>query len=317
MLGQGIVESDRMNSGRRRFIRDFVVGGLALPTMPLWLRGDESWKLQPRRVPASFFSPRPDTLVTWLGMAGVLINTRGTVLLIDPLITLIESEGEPKCEGHYRLRVPLPIEIGQIPRVDAVLYTHADGDHFGRLTAQRLAAREETKFVATPPVRTLLEELGVSEERQIEAKDFASIRIGSAIVEVTPALHDWQDEDPWERGDCCGYVVRTQDGSVWHPGDTRLIDELLLVQNVDVLFFDVAAVRSHLGPKGSARIAVTSGAELMVAYHYGTFELPPGSYGNCDPRDALPFVEGLSARYLQLSPGELLRLPLRRGESAR
>jgi len=291
-------------------MKNVVVGGLALPTITMWSESDESWELQTRRIQASFFGPRLDTLVTWLGMAGVLINTRGTVLLIDPLITLVDLEGETKCEGHYRLRVPLPIETDQIPYVDAVMYTHADGDHFGRLTAEKLAARPETRFVATPPVSEKLGELGVSGERLIAAQDFASIRIGAATVEVTPALHDWQEVDPWERGDCCGYVVRTPDGSVWHPGDTRLIDELFSVQNVDVLFFDVAAVRSHLGPKGSASIAVTSGAEVMVAYHYGTFELPSGSFGNCDPRDALPFVEGLPAQFKKLDPGETLRLPL-------
>jgi L-ascorbate metabolism protein UlaG (beta-lactamase superfamily) len=191
------------------------------------------------------------------------------------------------------------------------MYTHADGDHFGRLTAEEFAGRPETKFVVTPPVKSMLKELGVTEGRMITAEDFAEIGIGKAVVEVTPALHDWQEEDPWKRGDCCGYVIRTPDGSVWHPGDTRLIDELLDVKEIDILFFDVAAVRSHLGPEGSAKLARSSGAKIMFAYHYGTFELPPGSYGNCDPRDALPFVEGISARFLQPDPGEILRLPLK------
>jgi L-ascorbate metabolism protein UlaG (beta-lactamase superfamily) len=136
------------------------------------------------------------------------------------------------------------------------------------------------------------------------------IPFGSAKVEVTPALHDWQEENPWRRGDCCGYIVRTPDGSIWHPGDTRLIDELLAIRDVDVLFFDIAAVRSHLGPEGSARLAASSGTKVMVAYHYGTFVLPPGSYGNCDPNDALPFIEGLSAQFLRPGPGETIRLPL-------
>ena len=77
-----------------------------------------------------------------------------------------------------------------------------------------------------------------------------------------------------------------------------------------MLFFDVAAVEAHLGPAGSARLAQTSGASVLLAYHYGTFDLPPGSYGNCDPQDALSYVQGLSAQMLLASPGELLRLPL-------
>ena len=70
------------------------------------------------------------TLLTWLGMAGALINVRGTILLIDPLITLIEQDGETLCEGGHRLKISLPIEAADVPRADAVMYTHADGDHF-------------------------------------------------------------------------------------------------------------------------------------------------------------------------------------------
>lgn len=295
---------------RRNFVSSLVIGGCIVPSFEVWPRGEELSDLKTRKILPSFFGPRDDTLVTWLGMAGVLMNCRGTVLIIDPLITLIESDGEVKCEGHYRLRLPLPIESQQIPHVDAVMYTHADGDHFSTVTAEVFAAREQTRFVATPPVITQLKKLGVADGRIIVAEDFQSISFGAAVVEVTPALHDWQEKEPWQRGDCCGYLVRTPDGSIWHPGDTRLIDELQAVRDVDVLFFDIAAVRSHLGPEGSAKLAISSGAKLMVAYHYGTFVLPPGSYGNCDPRDALPFVEGLSARFLQPSPGETIRLPL-------
>jgi L-ascorbate metabolism protein UlaG (beta-lactamase superfamily) len=276
-----------------------------------WIGDLVASELQTQKIPASFFDTRKDTLVTWLGMAGVLINCRGTIILIDPLITLVDSDGESKCEGHYRLRVPLPIESHQIPYVDAVMYTHADGDHFSPVTARVFAAQRQTEFVATPPVIARLKEVGVSEERIILAEDFKKITLGEARVEVTPALHDWQEKNPWKRGDCCGYLVRTPDGSIWHPGDTRLIDELLAVRDVDVLFFDIAAVRSHLGPEGSAKLAVTSGAQVLLAYHYGTFVLPPGSYGNCDPKDALPYLEGISAEFLQPAPGETIRLPLR------
>jgi L-ascorbate metabolism protein UlaG (beta-lactamase superfamily) len=265
-------------------------------------------------IPASFFDPREDTLVTWLGMAGALLNARGAVLLIDPLISLVES-GEPgagaQSEAGYRLRVPLPIQAAQVPRADLVMVTHADDDHVGRLTHQTLARQTACRFLVPPPVAKILGEIGIPAERITLARDFDRIPVGPLEVEVTPALHDWQETDPWQRGDCCGFLLHTPDGVVWHPGDTRLIPELLAVRGVDVLFFDVAAVDSHLGPAGSARLAESSGAKRMIAYHYGTFDLPPGSWGGCDPRDALPFVEGLPGRFLMLNQGEILKLPLK------
>jgi L-ascorbate metabolism protein UlaG (beta-lactamase superfamily) len=128
-------------------------------------------------------------------------------------------------------------------------------------------------------------------------------------IKVTPALHDWQKVNPWKREDCCGYLIKTPDGTIWHPGDTRLIPELEEVKNVDILFFDVAAVDSHLGPKGSARLAATSGAKALIAYHYGTFDVPKGSFGGCDPDDSLPYVKNLNAVFLKPNPGEIIKLP--------
>ncbi len=268
-----------------------------------------STELQTRRIDRSFFDKREDTAVTWLGMAGALVNSRGTIVFIDPLLTVVRTDGQQMCESGNRFKIPLPIEMKDVPRADAVMYTHADGDHFGALTARAFAERTDCKFIATPPVQKKLEQLGIEKERIITAEDFKSIGVGTVEVVVTPALHDWQKENPWKRGDCCGYLVKTPDGSIWHPGDTRLIDELLEVKDVDVLFFDVAAVNAHLGPAGSAKLAESSGAKVMLAYHYGTFDLPPGTFGSCDPKDSLPYVEGLSARFLQPDPGEILRLP--------
>lgn len=266
-------------------------------------------QLVSNRIDLSFFHRRDCTIVTWLGSAGALINARGTILLIDPLITLVDKDGEQVAETGHRLKVSLPIEAKQVPRADAVLYTHLDGDHFGKLTAEAMNLHLKPTFIAPPPVRSTLQEMEVDQTRIITAQDYASIQIGDAEVVVTPALHDWSRKPPWERGDCCGFLVKTPDGNIWHPGDTRLIDELLEIKDVDVLFFDVAECEAHLGPTGSRRLAETCGATDLIAYHYGTFDVPPGGPFGCNPESCLPLVRDLSARYLRLNPGELLELP--------
>lgn len=267
-------------------------------------------QLKTQPIKPSFFDKRAHTVLAWLGMAGALINVRGTILLIDPLISTIERDGQMVSEEGYRLKVALPVEAKDLPRVDLVMYTHADDDHFGHLTAKLLAEGLPCRFLAPPPVEQRLRDMGVAPERIRTAKEMEFLRVGAAEIEVTPALHDWQEVNPWKREDCCGYLVKTPDGTVWHPGDTRLIDELLAIKNVDVLFFDVAAVNTHLGPQGSARLAASCGAKRMIAYHYGTFDLPPGSFGNCDPDDALPYVKDLAGKYVIIHPGEPLELPV-------
>ena len=265
------------------------------------------------RIEESFFNNQDRTVVTWLGMAGALINARGVVILIDPLITAVEKDGQQFSEDGHRLKVPLPIQAHEVSRADFVCYTHADDDHLGRMTAKTLATRTACQFLAPPPVAKILRELGIDEERISITRDYQSVMLGLGEIIVIPALHDYEQPVPWKRGDCCGFLVKSPDGTIWHPGDTRLIDELLTIKDVDVLFFDVAAVEAHLGPEGSARLGASSAAKAMLAYHYGTFDMPPGSYGNCDPEDALPYLQGVPGRYLRVNPGELLWLPLKQG----
>jgi L-ascorbate metabolism protein UlaG (beta-lactamase superfamily) len=287
---------------RRNFLRTSL---LATAGMHLNLITKERLKTIP--IQNSFFNKREDTIFTWLGMAGALINCRGTIIFIDPLISY--GADNETCETGNRLLVPLPVTSDKVPKADYVCYTHADSDHYAEKTAEILNSRMTPVFICPGPVYEKLNKLGIDKSRLIKIKDFATYSFGDAEIIVTPALHNWQKVNPWKREDCCGYIIKTPDGSIWHPGDTSLIPELEEIKDVDILFFDVAAVDSHLGPEGSARLAATSGAKAMVAYHYGTFDLPPGSYGGCDPDDSLPYIKDLKAVFLKPDPGEILRLP--------
>ena len=216
--------------------------------------------------------------------------------------------GRELCEGEPPLKLPLPIEAKNIPKVDAVLYTHADFDHFRQLTAQVLSDRFLCRFIAPGPVVQQLKALGVGEAQIKYVHDGDVLQVGKATIIITPALHDWQEQNPWQLGNCCGYLIKTLDGKIWHPGDTRIIPALLRVKGVDVFFFDVAAVDAHLGPAGSAQLVESCSAKVMVSYHNGTFDLPPGSYGSCDPEDSLGYIANIDADFLQPDPGEMLYL---------
>ena len=302
-------------------------------------------RLRSTSIAPSFFEPCGVTRLAWLGMAGLLVNARGTVLMIDPLLVSEERDGRECSETGLPLKVPLPIAAEAVPRLDVVMFTHAEDDHCGKATARALDEHLKPTFFAPPPVFERLRDVGIDEDRQVIARDFETFRIGNNVVPtprglgrtcdktpgdqgpgattgagdveitVTPALHDHDAVNPWKRGDCVGFLIRTSDGSIWHPGDSRLIDELLEFRDVDVLLWDVTLdIPAHLCPPGSAALAKSSGAKALLAYHYGTMEAPEkgGSYQRAlesDPAASLPFVKDLSAPFLRLDPGEPLRLP--------
>jgi L-ascorbate metabolism protein UlaG (beta-lactamase superfamily) len=79
------------------------------------------------------FTETSETSIRWLSGAGFLINSRGTLIMIDPVISM-EKGSADNNEIGLRMRVPLPIVATSVPRLDAVLYTHGDNDHIGTLT---------------------------------------------------------------------------------------------------------------------------------------------------------------------------------------
>ena len=74
-------------------------------------------------VHADAFASRPDTQIRWLGNASILINSRGSVLLIDPVL----------CGFRMPLLFDPPLRPEDIPALDALLLTHIDEDSGGDL----------------------------------------------------------------------------------------------------------------------------------------------------------------------------------------
>ena len=89
------------------------------------------------------FQASETTELRWLGMAGVLINSRGTVLMIDPVLR----------DFDMPILIEMPIMADAVPRLDAVLVTHGDNDHYGVPTCRDLSsvtsAFHSTQYVAS------------------------------------------------------------------------------------------------------------------------------------------------------------------------
>lgn len=71
--------------------------------------------------------------------------------------------------------------------------------------------------------------------------------VGNIQAALTPAEHNWQNGSAkygcreWKPEDYCGYWLDTPDGSIWTPGDFRLLEEQLhMPKQPDVLLMDFA-----------------------------------------------------------------------------
>lgn len=128
---------------------------------------------------AEAFGKIKKTTLRWLGMAGFLINSRGTTFMVDPLL-----------EGFdMPILIHFPILTKDVLHLDAIFVTHADNDHFSlptNVTMSKVTDVHHSTIYIDSLIKNLqLKSVGHDIDNVFEVKNI--------IVKLTPADHAYQD----------------------------------------------------------------------------------------------------------------------------
>lgn len=246
------------------------------------------------------FTKTNTTVIRWLGSAGAFINSRGTCIMIDPLL-----------EGFdMPLLIDMPILPHQVPTLDGVLITHIDNDHFSKMTCKDLKAvckeYHGPHYVAEEMKEEGLHGIGHSINE--------TFTINNVKVTLTPADHAWQNEKSKYREireykfeDYCGFWLDTPDGTIWMPGDSRLLKEQLEMPTPDAILFDFSDNSWHIGFKDAVKLANNYPNTPLLLIHWGSVNAPTMDAFNGNPKDLYEEVINPS-RIVVLAPGEAYTL---------
>ena len=109
-------------------------------------------------------------------------------------------------------------------------------------------------------------------------------------ITVTPADHAWQNEIPGKSShyflpeDACGFWIETRDGTIWAPGDSRVIPaHHLTMPAPDVLLYDFSDSEWHFGLDGAISVANTYPNAALLLHHWGSVDAPDFAPFNADP----------------------------------
>lgn len=236
------------------------------------------------------------TVIRWLGNAGAMINSRGTTIMIDPVLSGFDMQ----------LLIDMPITEEEVPALDAVLLTHSDNDHYSRVTCGKLASRTKV-FHTTHYVSQLLkEELHIAGIGHGIDEQFT---VGNITVVLTPVNHAWQNESPKHHTreflpeDFCGFWLDTPDGSIWAIGDSRLLESQLHMPTPDAILFDFSDGSWHIGLDGAEKLAAAYPDTPLILWHWGSVDAPEWREFNGDP-DVLRSRIVNPQRVVVLAPGE-------------
>ncbi|MHC1681490.1 MAG: MBL fold metallo-hydrolase [Clostridiaceae bacterium] len=257
-------------------------------------------------LPPKYFEDGGETAVYWLSAAGILINSHGFNVMIDPLLSII-SDDPAIGETKELLMTAPPIMAEQVEKLDAVLYTHTDNDHLEPITTTKLM-NTAAEFHGTTYVVNELNRMGLENKRGFSHKIGETFTIGNLEITLTPAFHPHQlyktnFTNYFKLEDCCGYNIKTPDGTIWIPGDSLLMNEHLEMKDVDLMFIDFTDNAWHFGLDCAIGLANVHENSEMIMYHFGTFYGPDHNWCNADPNKAIPRLRNPERLHV-LAPGE-------------
>jgi L-ascorbate metabolism protein UlaG (beta-lactamase superfamily) len=236
------------------------------------------------------------TSIRWLGMAGFLVNSRGTNFMIDPLL-----------EGYdMPLLMDFPIKPKSVPQIDAVFVTHSDNDHYSVESCKDMSANVK-EFHSTIYVDSLMRNDGLKSYGHYIGESF---KVGKVGVQMTLADHAWQNNFPkpgqryYSPGDACGFWFTTPDGTIWAPGDSRFMEEQLHMPIPDLILFDYSEDAAfHSGLEGAVKIANAYPNTPLLLGHWGFVDAPDFIPFNGDPEKLKKLVKN-PERIIVLAPGQ-------------
>ncbi|MCA1816257.1 MAG: MBL fold metallo-hydrolase [Acidobacteria bacterium] len=241
-------------------------------------------RLAERRTPIAPAPHKPDPsrwsddrlTVAWLGHATVLINFYGTWLLTDPVLG--RRVGVRLARGVTlgpRRMVAPALTVRELPRLDAVLVSHAHMDHCDMATLKRLPRS----------VRAVVQRGNLDLVRRFRLSDALSwgeaTEVAGARVEAVEVNH-WgaRKLTDRERG-YGGFFVEKRGRAIVFGGDTaytsafarlRRRDAEIVLAILPIGVYD-PWIYAHANPEQAWAMSRQMNARFILPMHHSTFKL--------------------------------------------
>jgi L-ascorbate metabolism protein UlaG (beta-lactamase superfamily) len=174
--------------------------------------------------------------ITWFPPSWLLIKTKDKIIYIDPAWIQKNFAAYPKkiIFSHY----PEPMDglpEPDLPKADIVLITHHHQDHIKTATLNRLAKKSTIIFAPYKCAELIgrpFEEVKPNDERKR-----GKINIKAVYAYNTPSGNSTRKVH--HKGECVGYLLTIDGKTIYHAGDTDVIQEMKELGKVDIAFLPI------------------------------------------------------------------------------
>jgi N-acyl-phosphatidylethanolamine-hydrolysing phospholipase D len=223
---------------------------------------------------------QPDTgkiQITWIGHSSFLLQVTGKNILTDPVFSRHIS---PVSFLGPERQAPLPLELSQLPAIDAVIISHDHYDHLDKSTIKYLGNRP--KYFVPLKVRKWFQDLKIT--NVVELDWWQSEMLDSLRFTEVPAQH-FSGRSPFRfnRTLWAGWVIECSKGRIYFAGDTgysphfREIAER--IGEIKIALLPIGAYRPrwfmkamHLDPPEAVQAYFDLKTDYAIGMHWGTFK---------------------------------------------
>lgn len=204
--------------------------------------------------------------IRWLGHSSFEMTLPGgEVVLLDPWF-----EGNPKYPTGY-----------SVERCDAILLSHAHGDHFGAV--ESLAKRFSPKIVCIYELYLYLESKGIT--GGLGMNKGGTVDLGFARATMTHAFHSSSIADDGQviyAGEPAGFVIEAAGKRIYFAGDTCVFGDMRLIAEIhgplDAAMLPIGDLYT-MGPKEASYACRLLRPKKVIPMHWGTFPVLTGTPG--------------------------------------
>lgn len=234
------------------------------------------------KIDSSAIEQKPDTLtrITWFGHSAFLLEIDGKNILLDPMFG--PAPAPHPWLGTQRFTEGLPIEIDQLPAIDAVIFSHDHYDHLDYGSVMKLKDKVGDFYVPLG-VGVHLAAWGVAPGKIHELNWWDETSHGGLTFVCTPARH-FSGRGLTNRFSTlwASWIVKNDSTNIYFSGDSGYGPHFKEIGHrygpfdlalMECGQYDVRWQSIHMLPEETARAAVDLNARLMVPIHWGAFVL--------------------------------------------
>lgn len=206
--------------------------------------------------------------VTWLGQAGLLFETNGIKIMLDPYL----SDSVEKINPRNFRRVPVDERFFE-EQADIIVITHNHLDHLDPKTLER--------FLNTDRILTVLAPYDAWQEVRKFGRNHNYVMFNSGTVWTQNGITFTAVKAEHSDLTAIGFIVDDGKNKIYVTGDTLYNKGIFadLPQNIDAVFLPINGVGNNMNIIDAKRFAVKTGAKSAVPVHWGMFdELDPTEF---------------------------------------